>query len=130
MVWDIFDFNPSFDLKSSGASEALEPLSIFAPLEFQTFSSRANEVADILFELPKLPNTDFEHLINWMLKHLINSTIIDYIEQMIEVRQIEKDIINFQEFLLYQITIIFALSDQNKNFNFPKNVHLFQIIVA
>ena len=65
-----------------------------------------------------------------MLKHLINSTIIDYIEQMIELRQIEKDIINFQEFLLYQITIIFALSDQNKNFNFPKNVHLFQIIVA
>ena len=102
----------------------------FAPLEFLTFSSRANGVADILFELPKLPNTDFEHLINWMLKHLINSTIIDYIEQMIEVRQIEKDIINFQEFLLYQITIIFALSDQNKNFNFPKNVHLFQIIVA
>ena len=86
--------------------------------------------ADILLELPKIPNTDFEHLINWMLKHLINSTIIDYIEQMIEVRQIEKDIINFQEFLLYQITIIFALSDQNKNFNFPKNVHLFQIIVA
>ena len=102
----------------------------FAPLEFLTISSRANKVADILFELPKLPNTDFEHLINWMLKHLINSTIIDYIEQMIEVRQIEKDIINFQEFLLYQITIIFALSDQNKNFNFPKNVHLFQIIVA
>ena len=36
----------------------------FAPLEFLTISSRANEVADILFELPKLPNTDFEHLIN------------------------------------------------------------------
>ena len=29
LVWDIFDFNPSFDLKSSGASEALEQNVIF-----------------------------------------------------------------------------------------------------
>ena len=45
------------------------------------------------------------------LKYLINSTIIDYIEQMIEVRQIEKDTINFQVYIFFAL-VGFALSDR------------------
>ena len=59
------------------------------------------------------------------LKYLINSTIIDYIEQMIEVRQIEKDTINFQVYIFLLLLVLLCQTE----FQFPEKC-TFQIIVA